>query len=217
MSNWYKEISTKTDYIVQQIKEHSFIKELMTGTLSKEVFYFYIYQDTIYLSEYKKTLAQIGIQCFDENETQFFLNSATEIIEVEKALHQNYLTKEVTIHKPSPTCELYTSYLSRIVHTKSLEEGLSAILPCFTIYKQVGDYIYENQSNKEINPYQKWINTYGGEEFANSVEKAIQIAEKYAAKASIDRIKKMNEAFEKSSKLEWMFWDSAYNQESWKL
>ena len=28
---------------------------------------------------------------------------------------------------------------------------------------------------------------------------------------------KMNEAFEKSSKLEWIFWDSAYNKELWKI
>jgi len=27
----------------------------------------------------------------------------------------------------------------------------------------------------------------------------------------------MELAFEKSSKLEWMFWDSAYNKEEWKI
>ena len=217
MSNWYEEISKKTDHILQQIKEHAFIKELIAGTLSKEVFYFYIHQDTLYLSEYKKILAQIGIKCTDEDETQFFLNAATGIIEVENALHQNFLEQEPQINEPTPTCELYISYLSRVVHTKSLEEGLSAMLPCFTIYKQVGDYILANQSNKSNNPYQKWIDTYGGEAFADSVKRAIQITEKYAAKASPDRIKKMNEAFKKSAKLEWMFWNSAYIKESWKI
>ncbi|OHX66517.1 thiaminase II [Flammeovirga pacifica] len=217
MNNWYKEISEKTDSILQQIKEHSFIKELMAGTLPKEVFYFYINQDTIYLAEYKKVLAQVGIMCDDENDTQFFLGSATGIINVENALHQNFLKDEMTTNEASITCELYISYLSRMVHTTSLEEGLAAVLPCFTIYKQVGDYILANQSNKGENPYQDWINTYGGEAFANSVNKAIEITNKYASKASPERLEKMNKAFEKASKLEWMFWDSAYNKEAWKI
>lgn len=217
MSNWYEEISIKTEHILQQIKEHSFIKELMAGTLPQEVFYFYINQDTIYLSEYKKVLAQIGIKCIDENDTQFFLDAATGIINVEKALHQNFLNQKIISNLPSPSCELYISYLSRIAYSKSLEEGLAAVLPCFTIYKQVGDYILAHQTNKDNNPYQNWINTYGGEAFANSVKNAIKITNKHASKSSPEELIKMNQAFEKASKLEWMFWDSAYKKESWKI
>lgn len=217
MSNWYEEISIKTESVIQKIKEHSFIKELMAGTLPKELFYFYINQDTIYLSEYKKILAQIGIKCSDEIDIQFFLNSATGIINVENALHQDFLKEELTTIISSPTCELYISYLSRMAHTKSLEEGLAAVLPCFTIYKQIGDYILTNQTNKNNNPYQDWINTYAGEAFANSVKTAIEITNKYATIASPDTVNKMDVAFEKASKLEWMFWDSAYKKESWKL
>ncbi|MDN3494065.1 thiaminase II [Winogradskyella bathintestinalis] len=217
MSNWYKAINQNTARILEQIKAHDFIKELMAGTLSKEIFNFYINQDAIYLSEYKKILAQIGVKCSDENDTQFFLNAATGIITVENALHQNFLNEKCIINEASVTCELYISYLSRMTHTKSLEEGLAAVLPCFTIYQQIGDYILANQTNKDNNPYQDWINTYGGEAFANSVKNAIEITNKYAIKSSPERIDKMNTAFEKASKLEWMFWDSAYNKESWKI
>ncbi|MGR7814295.1 thiaminase II [Lacinutrix undariae] len=217
MSNWYQEISIQTESIVQQIKEHPFIKELLAGTLPKEVFYFYINQDTIYLSEYKKILAQVGIKCSNENDTQFFLDAATGIINVENALHQNFLKQNTATNISSPTCELYISYLSRMAHTKSLEEGLAAVLPCFTIYKQIGDYILANQTNKDNNPYQDWINTYGGEAFANSVKMAIEITNKHASTVSPEITNKMNTAFEKASKLEWMFWDSAYKKESWKL
>lgn len=217
MENWYEEISVKTEYILQQIKKHPFIKELMAGTLPKEIFYFYINQDAIYLSEYKKVLAQIGIKCSNENDTRFFLDAATGIINVENALHQNFLKQETNTNEPSVTCELYISYLSRMAHTKPLEEGLAAVLPCFTIYKQIGDFILANQNNKSNNPYQDWINTYGGEAFANSVKRAVEITNKYAIKASPETIHKINAAFEKASKLEWMFWDSAYNKESWKI
>ncbi|MBD0404249.1 thiaminase II [Flammeovirga sp. EKP202] len=217
MTNWYEAISEKTDYILQEIYKQPFIKDLMEGTLSKEVFNFYINQDSIYLAEYKKILAETGIRCEDDQDTQFFLGSATGIIHVEDALHENFLKGEEKTSVASPTCELYISYLSRIVHTKSLEEALAAVLPCFTIYKEVGDYILANQSNKGENPYQDWIDTYGGEDFANSVKQAVDITNKLASEASPERIEKMNEAFEKASKLEWMFWDSAYNKEGWKV
>ena len=74
-----------------------------------------------------------------------------------------------------------------------------------------------NQKNKKDNPYQNWIQTYGGEEFSKSVTQAIQITNNYALKASDETVQKMNNAFKKSSKLEWMFWESAYNKEQWKI
>lgn len=217
MSNWYETISDQTEIILEKIKKHPFILELMDGTLSEEIFHFYINQDALYLAEYKKILAVVGTRCIDENETQFYLDSATGIIHVENILHQNFLKSQAFNHEPSPTCELYTSYLSRIVHTHSIEEGLAAVLPCFTIYKQVGDYILENQTNRENNPYQDWINTYGGEDFAQSVDKAVTITNTYAENANESILSKMNLAFEKASKLEWMFWDSAYHKETWKI
>ncbi|MDY0781441.1 thiaminase II [Tenacibaculum sp. IB213877] len=217
MQNWYKKINNQTDYILRKIKEHPFINELMDGTLPKDVFHFYINQDALYLSEYKKILSVTGVKCSDEADTQFFLDAATGVIHVENALHNLFLKQETFNPVPSPTCELYTSYLSRIVHTHSVEESLAAILPCFTIYKQVGDYILKHQTNTIKNPYQNWINTYGGEDFAKSVQKAVEITNKHAQTASDEILTKMEMIFEKASKLEWMFWDSAYNKESWKL
>lgn len=217
MHNWFKKTRKQTDNILDEIKKHPFIIDLMNGSLSKDIFEFYIQQDALYLSEYKKILAYVGIKCTNVNDTQFFLDAATGIINVENALHQIFLKEKTLSKEPSPTCELYTSYLHRIVNNHSLEEGLAAILPCFTIYKEIGDYILENQSNKENNPYQDWINTYGGEEFEASVNKAITITNKFAENASPEVLLKMEVTFEKASKLEWMFWNSAYKKEQWKI
>jgi thiaminase/transcriptional activator TenA len=217
MSSWYEKINNKTEYIQQKIKEHSFITELMDGTLSKDIFNFYINQDAQYLAVYKKMLAAIAIKCSREEDIQFFLTAATETIYVENVLHQNFLKNEPINNEPSPSCELYTSFLTSTIHTQPLEVGLAVLLPCFTIYQQIGDYILKHQNNKTENPYQNWINTYGGEDFAKSVNKAIEITNKHAQTVSPEVVHKMNSAFEKSSKLEWMFWDSAYNKELWKI
>ena len=217
MSNWYDKVRVKTEPVFQEIVKHDFVKDLMAGTLSKEVFGFYVNQDTLYLSEYTKVLSHVAIKCYEAEETQFYLESATGIIEVEKALHKLFLKEEYLNPEPSPTCELYNSYMARIVNNYSVEVALAAVLPCFSIYKEVGDYVLENQTNKENNPYQAWIDTYAGEEFATSVAKAIEITNKYAETASVENLKLMEEVFLKTSKLEWMFWDSAYKQEKWAL
>lgn len=215
--SWYDEVRAKTEPVFQEIVKHGFIKDLMAGTLSKDVFGFYVNQDTLYLAEYTKILSQVGIKCHEAEETQFFLESATGIIEVEKALHEIFLDKKYLNPEASPTCELYSSYMARIVNNYSVEVGLAAVLPCFSIYKEVGDYVLENQSNKDDNVYQAWIDTYAGEAFATSVAKAIEITNKYAQTASVENLQLMEEVFIKTSKLEWMFWDSAYQEEKWGL
>jgi thiaminase/transcriptional activator TenA len=189
----------------------------LEGSLSEERFQFYIHQDVLYLAAYKKVLAMVGLKCTQASEMQFFLDAATEVVAVENEMHQLFLKNELTTKEPSPSCELYTSYLTKMAGNFSVEEGLAAVLPCFTIYKEIGAYILANQKNKKDNPYQNWIQTYGGEEFSKSVTQAIQITNNYALKASDETVQKMNNAFEKSSKLEWMFWESAYKKEQWKI
>ncbi len=217
MQKWFTVVRENTEHILQAIKEQPFITELINGRLPNDVFQFYINQDSLYLENYKKVLVAVGLKCRHSDDMQFFLNSATGIIEVENHLHQVFL-KDVQLNKePSPSCELYVSYLTKMSTFYSLEEGLAAILPCFTIYKEIGDYILANQNKTTLNPFQNWINMYGGEDFAISVEQAINIVNKYASRATAETIERMNLAFEKSSKLEFMFWDSAYNKEQWKI
>jgi thiaminase/transcriptional activator TenA len=217
MSDWYELASEKNRFILAAIKKQPFINQLIDGSLPADVFQFYIQQDAMYLGEYKKVLAAVGIKCGRVEDTQFFLDAATGIINVENALHQIFLKEEPRYQEPSPTCELYTSYLTRMVTNHSIEEALAAVLPCFTIYKEVGDYIQAHQTNKKENPYQDWIDTYGGEAFATSVKSAVAITNRYAQNKSTKVLQKMDAAFVKASKLEWMFWDSAYKKEPWKI
>lgn len=215
--NWYEQNREKTQGIFEAIIAHDFIKDLLAGSLDKDIFGFYVNQDSLYLAEYKKALVSVGTKCHNAEDTQFFYESATGIITVEDALHKQFLEKKYMNPEPSPTCELYNSYLARIVANESVEVGAAAILPCFTIYKEVGDYILAHQSNNGANPYQTWIDTYASDEFAEAVNRAIDIVNTYAKDASEQSLKKMEVVFMKTSQLEWMFWDSAYKQEKWRI
>lgn len=215
MSDWFSKVDQDISPIFKAICQHEFIQQLINGSLNKAVFQFYIQQDRLYLSVYKKLLAAIGSQSESNEDCQFFLTSATGVLAVEQALHQQYASNQAST-QPSPSCELYTGFLARMVYTQPLPVAMAAVLPCFTIYKAVGDYILR-QPQVEKNPYQDWINTYGGEEFAHATARAIEITNRHAENSNTKTLEQMNSAFIKAAKLEWMFWNSAFKQEQWEI
>lgn len=201
-----------------KIKELPFIKEIMHGTLKQEQFINYISQDSIYLGEYGRVLAGIGAKLSQANFRESFLKFASDTVFVEQELHRSF---DITLKgKPkqvaSPTCLLYTSFLHRQLSMGSVEVAVAAILPCFIVYKKIGDFILENHQSQN-NPYQKWINTYGGEDFAQAVAQAESIANALAEKASPEIREKMVDVYISATKMEWMFWNSAYKMEEWPL
>ena len=213
---WSEQAWAAIEPIYQRILELPFLHELKEGTLPKEKFNFYLRQDAIYLSEYGKILAGIATRLHQPEHREAFLKFSTETIAVESALHGSFLKDAPTpaYHGASPSCLLYTGFLSKQLAHHPIETTLTAVLPCFWIYKKVGDHLLATQ-NRDNNPYQPWIDTYGGDDFARSVERAIAICD-HAAKNST-RHAEMTEAFVYASKMEWMFWDSAYRMENWPV
>ncbi len=213
---WSKNAWKASETTYQKILELPFLHELMDGNLPIEKFYFYLNQDAIYLSEYGKILAGIASKLDNGAHRSAFLGFANDTIAVESALHAFYLnnTPAPTYKGPSPSCLLYTGFLAQQLLSYPLEVAMAAVLPCFWVYKKVGDHILANQ-NKGDNPYQNWIDTYGGAEFNQAVQRAISICDEVAQKSPYQE--EMTKAFEYATKLEWMFWDSAYRKECWPV
>ncbi|GLB53254.1 aminopyrimidine aminohydrolase [Neptunitalea chrysea] len=218
MTKWSEHAWETIQPIYNKIVEHPFITELKEGTLPEEKFAYYIQQDALYLANFGKVLSGIASKLSDAEHIQDFLGFSTGTIMVEKALHKTFIQSfSVNIStEKSPSCMLYTNYLQTQLAAHPLEVAIAAVLPCFWIYKEVGDYILATQTATN-NKYQTWIDTYGGEEFANSVTKAIEISDYIALKTTKDIQKQMLDAFTTASKMEWLFWDSAYQLESWRI
>ena len=213
---WSEKAWKNSEGVYNQILELPFIKELANGSLAQEKFWFYLRQDAIYLAEYAKVLAGIATRLEDPKHRESFLIFSSTTIGVEIDLHNSYLkdAPAVAYKGPSPSCLLYTGFLAQQLQFYPVETAAAAVLPCFWIYQKVGDHILEHQS-KSNNPYQAWINTYGGEEFALATEKAIDICDYLANKSPLQT--EMTEAFLYSAKMEWQFWDSAYKLEEWPV
>jgi thiaminase/transcriptional activator TenA len=92
---------------------------------------------------------------------------------------------------------------------------LAALLPCFWVYLEVGKDIHGRAAKP--NPYQAWIDTYAGEEFATAVQAVIATTDAAASGASERTRQSMHTAFTRATQLEWMFWDSAYRLTKWPV
>ncbi len=211
---WSEEAWKEVEGMYEDILQLPFVKELTAGTLSRERFLFYIKQDAVYIENYSKVLAHIASRLPKKEWREDFLRFALDGILVENALHSSFTEISSSKLQPSPTCLLYCNYEAAKGY-EPVEIEAAAILPCFWIYMLVGNEIHKH--SKADNPYAKWIETYADESFARSTAKAIDICDQLADQTTQEIRDKMTEAFLMATKMEWMFWDSAYNLERWKI
>lgn len=211
--------SVKT--IIEKIHFHHFNQELAQGTLPEDKFIFYLMQDALYLADFSRALALTAAKLQNNQHMQQFIGFAFEAVKAERDLHLGYINKYKSknsketslIIEQSPSCFMYTNYILKMASIASVEEAVSSLLPCFFIYNEVGKKMASN--NLANNPYYDWIALYSGESFEISVRSAINITNELALNASQLTHKKMITAFARSTQLEWLFWESAYCQETW--
>ncbi|RKO69784.1 thiaminase II [Sphingobacterium puteale] len=195
-----------------------FISELSNGSLPLDKFQFYMRQDAFYLEEFGRVLAFIGAKSADNQQALDYFEFGRNALIVEKALHENYF-KEFGLdpedgNKIEPVCHHYVHFLKSVAAFEPIEVAMAATLPCFWIYKEVGDHIVSIASGNQ-NPYSKWIDTYSGEDFAEGVKKAKNYVDQISEQSSATNREKMRQVFITASRLEYHFWQAAYEKRMW--
>ena len=207
--------------IYAAILAHPFIAGLTDGSLPHDAFAFYLVQDALFLRRYAQALAAVAGQAPDTAGTEMFARHAAGIVAAELSLHESLLADlgmdpaSVDAAQEAPTTLAYTSYLLAAVRGGSYGEGVGAVLPCYWIYWEVGKHLLGKGSP---NPgYQRWIDTYGAEEFGAEALEVIAVTDKLGpALAPVER-ERVRRHFRATSRYEWMFWDMGYRRENWPL
>ncbi|WP_225036012.1 thiaminase II [Winogradskyella sp. SM1960] len=213
---WSENTWQSIDEIFKSIIDMPFVNELADGSLPLDKFQFYMLQDSYYLEHFGRALAIISSKANTVEDTLAYLRFAENALVVEKALHESYFETFGLEDKGiiQPACHHYTHFLKSTAALEPVEVAMAATLPCFWIYKKVGDYIITNYKS-ENNPFKEWIATYGGDDFAKAVKNAITICDKAAANTTPSIRQSMTEAFITASRMEYQFWDAAYNIKTW--
>ena len=211
----------KNASIYEAIRTMSFNAQLASGTLSDARFKHYITQDAHYLIGFGRALTLAAAKAPNPDRIVQFAKAAEGALVVERALHGSFfkqygITSRAFARTPlSPACHHYVSYLLATAYGEPYEVLLGALLPCFWIYAEVGRDIHARA--RAANPYQAWIDTYAGEEFHAAVRAVIAATDEAAAAVSPSLRARMRGAFTRATRLEWMFWDSAFRLETWPV
>jgi thiaminase (transcriptional activator TenA) len=207
--------------IYTAILAHPFIKGLTDGTLPPESFAFYVVQDGLYLKQYASALAAVASRAPQAPAMQMFARHAADAVAVERELHSRLLpalgisAAEAAAAEPAPTNLAYTSYLLATIRGGTYAEGVGAVLPCYWIYGEVGKELLRLGSPDPR--YQRWIDTYGGDEFGEVVRDVIAEADAVGSLLSPYERAQVRRHFRTTSRYEWMFWDMGYRRETWPV
>jgi len=207
--------------IYRGILVHPFLTGLTDGSLPHGTFAFYVIQDALYLRQYAQVLAAVASRAPDAAGTEMFARHAADAVAVERALHESLLTDlgidpaAARAAKPAPTNLAYTSYLLAAIYGGSYADGIGAVLPCYWIYWEVGKELRRRGSPDPR--YQRWIDTYGGEEFGAAVRAVLAVTDELGPVLAPRERERVHQHFRVTSRYEWMFWDMGYRKQTWPI
>lgn len=215
-SNFSTRVFEEIRPLLTRIFEHPFNAELAQGTLSRERFCGYMQQDSLYLVHFSRALAIAAGRSNEPARNEILIASSQNALRVERALHEHYFMEYGIPDRAeiNPACLGYTSFILATAALGSLGEAVAALLPCFWIYREVGNRIKATAASP--NPYEKWIATYSDAEFSVRVDRFIELVDALAAEAGEAERLRMKDRFMTASYFEYYFWDNAYRMKAFK-
>lgn len=212
------ECRRRAEPVWRKTLDHPFLQSLSDGALPREKFRFYLEQDLLYLREFSRLLLELASKAPDPAHARILARHAGEAIAEEAALHRSILglrsqAAGEQAFRMAPSNAAYVNHLKASVGRGPFLEGMAAMLPCYWIYMDAGTKLVEKGS--PVEEYRQWIRQYAGADYEKSVREAISIFNAAAEAAAPDSRSRALEAFERSARYEWMFWDMAWRMETW--
>jgi thiaminase/transcriptional activator TenA len=206
--------------VYMAILAHPFLQELQRGTLDRDAFAFYMMQDVSYLRAFGQALGVIAAKAPRPEWRTLLEQHARDSVAAELQLHESVFKdygiarERVAGFEPAPEAFAYETFMLATAHAQPFGEALSALLPCYWIYLEVGKTL-ERAGSRDAT-YQRWIDNYSSAGYERTVQAVLAIINEVAASAPADSRARMHANFRRAARYEWMFWDSAYHKRRWQ-
>jgi len=188
--------------IYEELLSSEFVLGLANGRLAEESFKHYLSQDVIYIKRDSQALANMSERAICEKESLFFKRMSSDCIEIEDILHNEFMDyfNVKAAKEQSLAFANYSSFIEEMADKAEYPIAVAALLPCFWLYGKVGHHILATQS--PTNKYQKFIDTYSGDEYIEYTREFISIMENHASSENEHTQKEIIDAFVESSRHE---------------
>ena len=217
------DVEREAEPIRRAILDHPFVTGIGDGTLDVERFKYYIRQDYLYLIDYSRVLALASARAPDLETMGWFARLLHETLNTEMELHRGFCARfgvsarELEETRAAPTTLAYTRFLLNVAHQGSFPELAASFLPCQWGYWEVGDHLARRGEPQAAPLYGEWIRMYMAPEYKALADWARGLADRLAERTGPEEGARMRETYLTSLRYEYLFWDMAYNMESWPV
>jgi len=182
---------------------HEFVERLRNGTLPKDVFRYYLIQDTKYVREMQRAVIMAADRA-PLSEALDVLNALFGNIERGAEVHEKIFNAlSITDAEVNNTGFNLVNYAyTRHLHyyaSRGWPQFLAAWAPCMWGYSEIGRYVLS--TNNLL--YSAWASFYASEDYLNRVNALLRVLDRY------DITPEMEVAFRDSVVFEIMFWDAS--------
>lgn len=214
----------KVSEIWKKTHHHPFVVGMGSGNLPADSFIRYMKQDYVFLIDYSKLFALGSVKARDIETMAAFAKLLHETLNGEMELHRQYAGKfgitntQLEETKPTPINLAYTCYMLNVAQNGSLEELISALLPCMWSYWEIGRMLAEKYPNSpEHLLYGNWIKMYSSSEFGELTTWLIDLLDRLTEGKTDRELQILEEHFLTTSRFEYMFWDMVYQGDDWPV
>ncbi|ULT59202.1 thiaminase II [Neobacillus drentensis] len=214
----------KVKGIWEKTHQHPFVVGMGNGDLPVESFIRYMKQDYVFLIDYSKLFAFGAVKARDIETMAAFAKLLDETLHVEMDLHRQYAEKFGITHqqleetKPAPINLAYTRYMLNVAQNGSLEELISALLPCMWSYWEIGKMLAKEYHGASSHyQYGEWVKMYSSAEFGRLAEWLIDLLDQLTLGKPERELAILEEHFLTTSRFEYMFWDMVYQGGEWPV
>ncbi|HEX2171647.1 MAG TPA: thiaminase II [Dehalococcoidia bacterium] len=208
------------DPIWQAQHDHPFVRGIGDGSLDPARFAFWIRQDYLFLIDYCRLFALAAARSPDLETLARFADLLQATARTEMDLHRAYAAEfgltpaDLENEAKAPATQGYTDFLIRTAAAGDFVELVAALLPCMWGFYEIGCRLAERPRPADTR-YNAWIEMYSGAEFGELAQWCRDLLDRLAAGLSDDAWQRVEGAFLTSSRYEWLFWESAYHQQTW--
>lgn len=197
-----------TDYV-----RHPFVQQLGRGTLPERCFRRFLTQDYLFLIHFARAYGLLVYKSTSIADIRSATASLNAIVG-ELPVHIGYcrswgIEEDAILAEPeAPQTMTYTRYVIDIGLSGDVLDLMAALLPCVAGYGEIGEILMADPTTVlDGSPYGAWLRNYEGEEYRESVAKAIRAIDEVGRRRGGDaRFESLSEIFTTATRLESAFW-----------
>ena len=218
-----KYLRQQADPIFEAIFAHPFVRGIASGDLTSEQLAHYVRQDFQYLNVFCQIYGLAIAKSSTREDMAFFHQRMGFVLNSETHPHHNfadvagYKLEDLAHADLLPTSRNYTRHMLHVAHTGSLGELLAVLLPCPLTYWEIGLKLQQEVKPDDSHPFKPWIDFYAAHGSEEISELFLGRLDAYAEQAHAAEKSRMADHFLTSCRMEYMFWDMAYNLEDWPV